>query len=645
MKVICNKKVQIGMLLGGFTLILTLSYFHLWNTDIHVPLTGYRSDSVGVLLEASNYVRGGTYYNNVLTGAPYINQGNTIGGIRDSSVPQLLIVPLAKMLGSVEAAVNIHALLNIVALSICMYLCCLSLNIKPELSAIAAIAYSNMSYYVFYTQTLLLIYSYNFYIPFVCLILLKVVSGYSKEEIDIKENRKKYVCIAYACMFFTGINSAYYAFFVLILLAFAFLYALIHNRDIWAILMIAVSYVGVGIGILSYTILNNLKNKWSMNAGIEIVYYIVYIICVVIILAVLVLLTDKLYKFLTIKKVYIGLSFLMLICLAGIVVLKKYSSYMGEWGGRSIYDVELGATKIYNLFLPALNNIVDKINITLDSVVNLENADFGIMGPLVGIGYVYSICSLCRFSEKLSRRKTIVSACGYFNVLIILLSAKGGFSTVIAALVTTGIRGYNRTCIFTGIFSLIAAMYLVQNAIEKCKEKYNNQTIYKYGIQVCIWGGLLVFLMISIPTNFVYKEYFGLSAYSQRKEEYDDWQNYIGKIENEVPDGSMILELPMVVDSNYMAKLMTAGRAYELSIPAIVAKKTMWSYGSGRIVDDPVEQIDQMIIEAKKMGFAGIYIDTLMYEDDSYEDILEGLNNRLGKPIKCNKQRRYFYKL
>ena len=94
MKVICNKKVQIGMLLGGFTLILTLSYFHLWNTDIHVPLTGYRSDSVGVLLEASNYVRGGTYYNNVLTGAPYINQGNTIGGIRDSSVPQLLIVPL-----------------------------------------------------------------------------------------------------------------------------------------------------------------------------------------------------------------------------------------------------------------------------------------------------------------------------------------------------------------------------------------------------------------------------------------------------------------------------------------------------------------------------------------------------------------------
>ena len=37
------------------TLVITVSYYRLWGTDIHVPLTGYRHDSLGVLIDASNY--------------------------------------------------------------------------------------------------------------------------------------------------------------------------------------------------------------------------------------------------------------------------------------------------------------------------------------------------------------------------------------------------------------------------------------------------------------------------------------------------------------------------------------------------------------------------------------------------------------
>ena len=91
-----NKKV---VLIGIFTIILSIiisvSYFQLWGTDINVPLTGYRSDSIGVLLEAANYCRGGNLFNNIIYNAPNINNNVFLGGISDSSVPMNLIKPLS----------------------------------------------------------------------------------------------------------------------------------------------------------------------------------------------------------------------------------------------------------------------------------------------------------------------------------------------------------------------------------------------------------------------------------------------------------------------------------------------------------------------------------------------------------------------
>ena len=82
-----------------FTLIITLSCWRMWGVDINVPLTGYRNDSVGMLLEASNFVRGGSAHVNVSYGAPYLYE--YVGNFGDSSVPMPLIYLFWKITGSV----------------------------------------------------------------------------------------------------------------------------------------------------------------------------------------------------------------------------------------------------------------------------------------------------------------------------------------------------------------------------------------------------------------------------------------------------------------------------------------------------------------------------------------------------------------
>lgn len=636
-----NKKIIIGMLVIMLTFIIVMSYFHLWGTDIRVPLTGYRSDSVGVLLEATNYVRGGSYYNNVLTGAPYVNQGNSMGEIRDSSVPMLLIIPLAKLLGSVEAAVNIHAVLNILLLSISMYMCCIMLKIRPELAAIVALIYSSLPYFVFYTHTLLLIYSYVFYIPFVCLLLIKLMKGFEKEEITPKKEIQ-YISAIYSLMLYVGINSAYYAFFVIVLLICAFLYVLFHNRDILAILIIATSMVGIVMGILSYTMAGILKSRVYQSQFSECTYYLLYFLLVLFVEGLVILGVRKAYRILTVKKLYILLVVVTILTVSVLVCFKKYTGYFGEWAGRTLYGVELGSTKLYNIFLPTPNNVNDAINNMLEVILNVKNADFGIMGIFTGIGFLYSLYSLLPLSDRGKEHYQIVWACGFFNLVIMLISVKGGFSAIIAALVTTGIRGYNRMCVFVGIFSLVSFALFAQGILGYCQKVLKNTVCRKMSV-VVIWCVLISVLLISFPKNFIYHNYFGLVEYNQRKEEYDDWKQLIGEIENVMSDGDMIFELPIEIEGNYFGELMTEGRAYELTIPAIVSRKTTW--GNGGISAIATEQVEQLLGEVTELGFDGIYVDKLLYADDSYVMLLDALQEKLGEPIVCNKDRRYFFKL
>ena len=223
-----HEKILFGLLTMLLSFLLTMSYYHLWGTDLRVPISGYRSDSGGVLLEAANYVRGGNVHRNVLYAAPHASKYMSAMG--DSSMPIPFIGLVWRLTGSVEAGVNVAAVLNGVLLALGAYWLCTQARIRASLSMVLGICYSALPFFVFASNTVLLIYAWCFYIPLFCWIMIMLMSE--------KPKTLKDTVLIIAVMLYLGLNSAYYAFFALIILALAGLYSLIRLKNVDNILLV-----------------------------------------------------------------------------------------------------------------------------------------------------------------------------------------------------------------------------------------------------------------------------------------------------------------------------------------------------------------------------------------------------------------------
>lgn len=332
------------------------------------------------------------------------------------------------------------------------------------------------------------------------------------------------------------------------------------------------------------------------------------------------------------------------------MVLWKFTDYVGAYEGRSLVDVQLGSLKAGSMVLPAVNSVFGLGRSMLSAITDIDNiqtSDIAQIGVLAGVGFVYSAIMVFQYGKK-SSRDEVVKICGLMNCFILVVAVKGGLSLMIGAFITTGIRGYSRMCVFIAVFGLISAVILMDRIADTIK-KVSGAAV-RYVLYAAAARIMVFVLMMSFPTDFIYKGMFGFVEYEQRKSEYDEWQCYIGVIEEQMPDGSMILELPTRVDDTHRGELMTVGRAYELSIPAVVSETTYWNDG-GKIkktINNIFENngdMEELLTLACASGYDGIYIDTMMYHDDSYMQLINDLGQMLGEPLICNENRRYFYDL
>lgn len=642
---ISGKRAAFAFFTALLTAVITISVYHLWGTDLRVPISGYRSDSLGVLLELKNYVRGGSVHHFVIYGEPYADA--YFASFGDSSCPMPLLKLFWRLTGSVEEAVNIHAVLNSVLLSLALFWVCTRLGIRNFFSMVAGVAYGNLSYFILGANTVLLIYGACFYIPLFCYILIELM----RQDGALHKLTARNAFFILAVMLYMGMNSAYYAFLGMVLLAFTTAYVLFVRKDIDSILFSFLSFTAIGMGIISYTMPAILKSVGAVGIVLDMGYMLQVLIVLISIVALggLAVLLKRIRRFLTLKKIY-GILFCLLgIAGAAYVILWKYTN-VGLYEGRSLVDVQLGSLKAGSMVLPAVNSVFGLGRSVLSAITDIDNiqaSDIAETGVLAGAGFVYSVIMVFQYGKK-NPRDEVVKICGLMNCFILVVAVKGGLSLLIGAFITTGIRGYSRMCVFIAVFGLISAAVLMDrttDAIKKVSKAAARYTLYAAA------AGILVFvLMMSFPADFIYKGMFGFAGYEQRKSEYDEWQRYIGAIEEQMPDGSMILELPARVDDTHRGELMTVGRAYELSIPAVVSETTFWNEG-GKIkktINKIFENnggVEELLALACASGYDGIYIDTMMYHDDSYVQLISDLGQMLGEPLICNESRRYFYDL
>lgn len=630
------------------SMIISISAYHLWGTDWRVPISGYRSDSLGVLLELKNYVRGGSVHHFVIYGEPYADL--YVDNFGDSSVPMPLLKLIWKITGSVEEAINIHAVLNSVLLSLSMFWVCTCLQIKNFSSMLVGVAYGNISYFILGCNTVLLIYGTCFYIPLFCYILIELMRKDS--HLDSFENSTMFFPLI--VMLYMGMNSAYYAFLGMILLAFVMMYALFVKKNVNSIILAFLSFFAIGLGIASYTLPKILKSiglgSFVLQMGYWLQLFVVF--ASIIILWGLVFLLKRICKYITMRKVYV--SFVVLAVIAGgiYVILWKYTDYVGAYAGRSLVDVQLGSLKAGSMILPSVNSAFGIGRSILGAITDINNpqaAECAIIGVLAGIGFIYSIIMIFQYNgRKYGEKDEVLKICGLIHCFILVVAVKGGLSLLIGAFITTGIRGYSRMCVYIATFGLISSAILIDRIIDRISNVI--KPICRRGLYILASGVLVFVLVSSIPTDFIYKNTFGFVAYEQRKEEYDEWYRFVGAVEEQVPENSMILELPIYVDGTHKGELMTVGRAYELSIPSVVSQTTYWNDGGEqRDIFDKLlnkqENIDDFLTVTGIYDYKGIYLDKMMYHDDSYLEIMNELERYLGKPIVCSDGRRYFYSL
>ncbi len=652
--IVKNKSQLIyGVLTIAITFIITMSCWRLWGTDIKIPLTGYRHDSVGVLLEASNYVKGGSLHSCIRYGAPYVGE-YVDGGFGDSSVPMPLIKFICRLTGSFEAGINIHAIINILLLAVSMFWVCTRYKISNFISMIAGISYAESAFFLMYGNTLLMIYSFCFYIPLFCHLLIEIMTNDSEKKSSYTITWKQLI-FTIAVMLCMGINSAYYAFMAMIILALIALHALFATKRPDRVMLVILSYLSIGAGIAVYILPKIISSLGysdivvSLGAKLFVLLLILALVALIAIGA----LFRKITPHISMKVIYAIVAVVIVVAGAAYIVIRKYTDYIGSYEGRTWLAVEMGALRIINMIMPAPNNMVSSAETMVESLVDVNAGDYTVFGILSGIGYLYSVLNIFQFKKEkheMSQNDKVLQICGLLNAFMTLVAVKGGLASVVAMFVTTGIRNYNRICVYVSVFSLIAFGILADRIYQKIK-KYINEK-YRIAAILTVSVVMVCALAVSIPTYFVYKNQYGIPPYEQRVAEYNEWHEIMDKIESSVSDGGMILQLPFSVSGKRLGVLMEDyGRAYDSQIPVILSQSTVWSFGGGHKASNwkriarETKSIEELLILSSVFGFEGVYVDTLMYSDDSYKNVLNELESFLGTPYVCDDNRRYFFNM
>ena len=313
------------------------------------------------------------------------------------------------------------------------------------------------------------------------------------------------------------------------------------------------------------------------------------------------------------------------------VIYKLKAGNNIEAANRLEMESELYALKITQMLLPVDGHRIQRYAVMKErynsQTVPNENrmATLGIVGS---VGFMFSILYL------LFKRSTSTGALRRFSILILsgtILATTGGFSSIFAFTVFNQIRAYNRISVYLAFISLSVVAILA----EKLKRRINS--------------GVFIPLLLGVLVIGIYDETTPSMRLTQPyNEEYRSDREFIQTIEETLPQGSMIWQLPFMP----FPEMPPIHRMSDYSqFKGYLHSSTLkWSYGAmkGRPPHYWMEQIsklpvDQMVKQLSIAGFAGIYVDRWGYKN-AEQDIEERLQIILRiNPIVSRNSRLAFY--
>jgi phosphoglycerol transferase len=315
-----------------------------------------------------------------------------------------------------------------------------------------------------------------------------------------------------------------------------------------------------------------------------------------------------------------------------VYLLNNGSNAASELVTRTAEQSEIYGLKLIQLILPRLGHRIDRLANIASSYLSVspltnENstAALGIIG---GLGFVLLIINLFKIGKD-----KLTDCISLLNLGTVLIATTGGIGAVFAYLVSTPMRAYNRLSVVIAFFSLLYIAIMISRLVEKNSKRRFFKTLYYIG---CIM--LLAFGIFDQTASYT------IAHQKQTTMEYENDKSFIKVIEETVPAGSMIYQLPHTC--------FPSGGVYTLLKGYINSDSLVWSYPSmqGRnqdlwehaINDLPMEE---MIKKLSLGGYSGIYVDTTIYPtlEKAQEDINEISEILNTTPILSENKQLYFF--
>lgn len=298
-------------------------------------------------------------------------------------------------------------------------------------------------------------------------------------------------------------------------------------------------------------------------------------------------------------------------------------------------ETEVYAVKIVQLLMPPTTHRVRALNKPTghynDDFPLINENRFSALGMLGAAGFLLLVVVL--LANQFPRtRDPVLAGLAFLLGVILLTSTVGGFSTLFALYVSPMIRAWNRVSIFIGFVS-IAALALAMHLRGWSPRGRLGSAVFAVAVAAFVMGD-------QTPGDFPWHV-------QKDRAQYTSDRQFVRRVEASLPPGSAVLELPYMYfpEGPTLVKMET----YDPGRPYLHSRTLKWSYGGirGREADKVVRAVtalpvDEMVAEARRLGFAGIYVDRHGFKDDGQE-IESALRGLLKGAAIVSPDRRLFF--
>ena len=602
-----RKTKPIRILAGLFILILLTAglLVHLGvgrkGFRMDIPLTCSGGDDTSFLSEVKMMKEGGFRPQSSSLGAPYGTDRSVMVSTYLKMDVSFLAWFYVKLTGSIGAAINLAYFTVLFLTAIISYLVLCSRKIRPAFAAAGGLTYAFLPYMFLRKIGHLMLSAYQF-VPLAVLLCIWLFEDdrFLKFRRDFFRYRRNLLAILFAGLIASN-GIGYYPFFSCIILLAAGLSKTLKDR------------------------------KFSGLAA-------------------------------ALKQISLIAAWMALFLSPFIRICLTEPERLGE-NARQIGDVEQFAMKLVRLFIPVFGSGIGRLDAKFAEYGAVQLANWsaeateyiGLMGT---IGFVILIIVLLTGTAQTSPFYELILL-SELNIVMILYGVIGGFSAFVFLFVTMSVRCTNRISVFIAFVCIYAFCFVMDRLCESAERK-PYRTTAPGSSRVRVSEGKSLPVLIGLYAAFFAITAAGLGiqirgwSYSNEDfaESYELRDRYFRQIEEMLPDGAMVYELPYCAyPEGGVAGQMNADMQFFGYLHTDTVK---WSYGA--LQGEKADRLNAYLCTLPPRslvralcfsGFQGLYLNRLGYSSEAdFKALTDELARELDTEALVSEDgRMYFFDL